>query len=102
MGWVFTSWDAQRNLPNSAGATPSSRGYSGNAIPALTATVTREEAGVAWLWVELSKAEGAVRALREGTGRVLIEQLRETPPPPKVDPEVVEDVTVKEVMPIGD
>lgn len=35
--------------------------------------VTREEAGVAWLWVELAKAEGAVRAFGEGTGRVLIE-----------------------------
>lgn len=68
----------------------------------LSQPVTREEAGVSWVWVELSKAERAVRALREGTGRVLIEQLCETPPPPKVDPEVVEDVTVKEVMPIGD
>lgn len=78
VGWVFTSWDAQRNLSNSAGATPSALGYSGNVILAFTplhkhTTVTREEAGVAWVWVELAKAEGAVRALGEGTGRVLIE-----------------------------
>lgn len=71
-------------------------------ILAFTGMVTREEAGVAWLWVELAEAEGAVRALGEGTGRVLIEQLRQTPPPPEIDPEVVEDVTVKEVMPVGD
>lgn len=84
------------------GATSSSLGYSANVILAFPSTVTGEEAGVAWLWVELAEAEGAVGALGEGTGRVLIEQLRQTPPPPKVEPEVVEDVTVKEVMPIGD
>lgn len=70
--------------------------------PCSHPTVTREEAGVARLWVELAEAEGAVGALGQGTGGVLIEQLREPPPPAEVDPEVVEDVTVKEVMPIGD
>lgn len=38
-----------------------------------TSTVTGEKAGVAWVWVELAKAEGAVRALGQGTRRVLIE-----------------------------
>lgn len=36
-------------------------------------TVTREKAGVAWVWVELAKAERAVGALRQGTRRVLVE-----------------------------
>lgn len=69
---------------------------------ANTSTVTREKAGVAWVWVELAEAEGAVWALGQGAGRVLVEQLGETPPASEVDPELVEEVTVKEVMPVGD
>lgn len=70
--------------------------------PANTSTVTREKAGVAWVRVELAEAEGAVWALGQGAGRVLVEQLGETPPASEVDPELVEEVTVKEVMPVGD
>lgn len=65
-------------------------------------TVTREKAGVAWLWVELAEAEGAVGALRQSTGGILTEQLGETSPPSEVDPELVENVRVQEVVPVGD
>lgn len=52
--------------------------------------------------VELAEAEGAVRALRQSPGQVLVEQLREPSPPAEVDPELVEQVTVKEVVLAGD
>ena len=67
-----------------------------------TEAVTREKAGVAWLWVELAEAEGAVGALGQSTGGVLTEQPGEAPPPSEVDPELVEDVSVQEAVPVGD